>query len=137
MHTVSAYTIQYYLQVENFGPSPAAAVTVSFWIPSAISNDKNIFLNISPANELSDSNNLKCITDSLHSKRPNDNVTYIEINRPHELTFVNFTSALDCSQENVLCTEVICTIGALTEHESVVIPLQMNFSGGILMGRYQ
>lgn len=61
---------------------------------------------------------------------------YVEINKPHELNLANLTILLDCSQENVLCQEMICTTGSLVEHDSLIIPLQMNFSRNAFVGRY-
>lgn len=124
------------MQIENYGPSPAAELAISFLIPSAINNNNSIVLNSILLNNFSDNSNIRCTINTFYTKKAKNNTGYIEINRPQELNFANLTFLLDCSQENILCEELICTTGPLLENEFIVIPLQINFSSDTLLGRF-
>lgn len=118
------------------GPSPVATLTLKFLVPTAIQNKHNTFLRIVSLDDLSENSNFKCAIDSSGSKHSGNHSKYVEINRPYELNFTNRTFVLDCTQENIFCTEISCNIGPLVELDSVIVPLQMNFTASTLVGRY-
>lgn len=118
------------------GPSPAAALTIRFLVPHAMKGVEKSFLEVVHLDDSTKSDNVECTVSASGSNEIKENTNYIEINRPQELDLTNRTFTLDCSQENIHCTEVICSSGSLTERDFLVIPLKLNFSGHTIVGKY-